>query len=201
MGQIDLAVTSKFNLLRLRPIIYPLQGFGIRSDPDRIYDYRYTPKLARSLLRDTASNELQVEESTAAILQHEDESVSALDAEDELSVSTTASKLRGKLGSIMITGTDMLGSPTGEKSVGSLGSRSQKLNALVRRDSQSTILTSAPILSTENSKPTRRLTGPSLQRLVPKFPIRDKLDRTDNIFESRAVGIGAAKVRCACLQV
>ena len=32
-----------------------------------------------------------------------------------------------------------------------------------------------------------------MKRLVPKFSTRSKLDRSDNFFESRAVGIGAAK--------
>jgi hypothetical protein len=63
----------------------------------------------------------------------------------------------------------------------------------MRSDSQSTLLSAVPLLSAENGKETRRLNGPGLKRLVPKFPTRSKLDRSDNFFESRAVGIGAAK--------
>jgi hypothetical protein len=186
-----LAVTSKFNLLRLRPIIYPLQGFGIPSDPERIYDYRYVPKVNRSLLRDSASNILHVQESTAAIFQQDPDEVSLLgnDDDDDLSLSTSASKLKGRLSSITMTK-----SLKATSSAGSLtGSAFNTARSLIRSDSQSTLLSSVPLLSAENAKESRRLTGPGLKRLVPKFPTRSKLDRTDNFFESRAVGIGAAK--------
>jgi hypothetical protein len=182
-------VTWRFNLLRLRPIIYPLQGFGIPCELERVYDYRHVPKINRSLLRDTAANVLQVQEGTASILaQDATDSVSALDPDDDLSVSTTASKLKHRLGSIFVPGSTQDGDSM------TIPSPSAARRALMRRDSQSTMLTSVPLLSAEHNKETRRLHGPSLQRLVPKFPVRDKRDRSDNIFEARAVGIGAARV-------
>jgi hypothetical protein len=197
-SQIDLAVTWRFNLLRLRPIIYPLQGFGIPCELERVYDYRHVPKINRSLLRDTAANVLQVQEGTASILaQDATDSVSALDPDDDLSVSTTASKLKHRLGSIFVPGSTQDGDSM------TIPSPSAARRALMRRDSQSTMLTSVPLLSAEHNKETRRLHGPSLQRLVPKFPVRDKRDRSDNIFEARAVGIGAARVSifhaCCCI--
>jgi hypothetical protein len=182
-------VTWRFNLLRLRPIIYPLQGFGIPCELERVYDYRHVPKINRSLLRDTAANVLQVQEGTASILaQDATDSVSALDPDDDLSVSTTASKLKHRLGSIFVPDSSQ------DRDSVTIPSPSAARRALMRRDSQSTMLTSVPLLSAEHNKETRRLHGPSLQRLVPKFPVRDKRDRSDNIFEARAVGIGAARV-------
>jgi hypothetical protein len=121
--QVDLAVTSQFALLRLRPIIYPLQGFGIETDCDRIYDYRYEPRLNRSKLRDTAAMVLMQQANTAAMLNEElsvgksgkGENASALLEVDDVSqlgddesmsspskanTVTTAARLRSKLGGI-----------------------------------------------------------------------------------------------------
>lgn len=181
-------MTSNFNLLRLRPIIYPLQGFGIPVDAERVYDHRYVCKLNRSRLRDTASNVLLQQSSTADIFKEEEkDDVSVLDAEDELSVASTASKLRSKLGNLRQSMSLMDNGVSGKVSVSEAYSK-----ALVRRDSDSTAMSSAPKLAGDRPV-VSRLNGPNLQRLIPQFPRRDKRDRSSNYFESRAVGIGAAK--------
>ena len=70
----------------------------------------------------------------------------------------------------------------------------EKRPLMIRNDSQSTLLSTAPVLTEEMLQAGRRLTGPNVQRLIPRFPMRSKLDRSNNIFEARAVGIGAAQV-------
>lgn len=181
-------MTSNFNLLRLRPIIYPLQGFGIHCDAERVYDYRYVCKLNRSRLRDTASNMLLQQSNTAAIFKEEEQDdVSTLDAEDEATIASTASKLRSKLGN-MRQSVSLMDANTSQK----VSLSAAYGQALARRDSESTMLSSVPRVDGDRQA-TSRLNGPSLQRLVPKFPKRDKRDRSTNYFESRAIGVGAAK--------
>lgn len=192
-------MTARFNLLRLRPVIYTLEGFGIPCEPERIYDHRYVPKIDRSVLRDTAANVLQVQEATAAVLaqQQEDEdddTVSALDVDDDATVSTnaTAARLRQRMGSV-------LSAPSRRGSIFGYGSASAKSGAagrlaLLRTDTRSSLVSGLPMLNSSSNSDVRGLYGPSLKRHIPRFPVRDKRDRSENIFESRMVGIGAAKV-------
>lgn len=154
-----------------------------------MYDYRYQCKLNRSRLRDTASNVLLQQANTAEIFQEEEkDDISTLDAEDELSVASTASKLRSKLGN-MRQSVSLMDTSGASAKVSLVEAYGQKLS---RRDSESTMLSSLPKIGGDRPV-VSRLNGPSLQRLIPQFPRRDKRDRSSNIFESRAVGIGAAK--------
>ena len=208
--QVDLSVTSNFNLLRLRPIVYNLQTFGIASEPDRIYDYRFEQKIDRSRLRDTANNVLFQQAQTAEMLasvngsggnEVENEAgdeVSTLggfedDATNDGTVASTAKKLRSKLGTMKISASQMDMTLEAAKAVaayhqsniappGTAASDSTQLSTVRKLDDKGREIVADS-----------RLYGPSRQRLISKFPVRDKRDRSTNYFESRMVGIGAAK--------
>lgn len=209
----DLSVISKFNLLRLRPIIYNLQTFGIQSEPDRLYDHRFVEKTDRSRLRDTANNVLFQQAQTAAMLASvtAEDSASAAgrggrgsaagDDADDIStlggfeddtstVVSTAKKLRVKLGNIKISASQL---DMTLEAAGAVAAYHNVVNPSVISDS--THLSTVRKLDDRGREIVQgsRLYGPSLQRLVPRFPTRDKRDRSTNFFESRMVGIGAAK--------
>lgn len=207
--QVDLSVTSGFNLLRLRPIVYNLQTFGISSEPDRVYDHRFVQKINRSRLRDTANNVLFQQAQTAEMLASVNGSgdvngegdggddVSTLGGfEDDVSndgtVASTAKKLRSKLGTMKISASQM--DMTLEAAAAVAAYHKSNL-APPSTASDSTYLSTVRKLEDKGREiiADSRLYGPSLQRLVPKFPVRDKRDRSTNFFESRMVGIGAAK--------
>eukprot|EP00598_Pedospumella_elongata_P005778 CAMPEP_0184983224 /NCGR_PEP_ID=MMETSP1098-20130426/12522_1 /TAXON_ID=89044 /ORGANISM="Spumella elongata, Strain CCAP 955/1" /LENGTH=528 /DNA_ID=CAMNT_0027507031 /DNA_START=99 /DNA_END=1685 /DNA_ORIENTATION=+ len=208
--QVDLSVTSNFNLLRLRPMVYNLQTFGIASEPDRIYDYRFEQKINRSRLRDTANNVLFQQAQTAEMLasvngsggdEVENEGgdeVSTLggfedDATNDGTVASTAKKLRSKLGTMKISASQMDMTLEAAKAVAAYHQSNMAPPGTAASDS--TQLSTVRKLDDKGREivADSRLYGPSRQRLVSKFPVRDKRDRSTNYFESRMVGIGAAK--------
>ena len=204
-------MTSKFNLLRLKPVIYNLQSFGLPSEPDRIYDYRFVSKVNRSRLRDTANNVIFQEAQIAAMFSSEakagtdagsaelNDDVSTLggfeEDNDNASAVSTAHRLRSQLGNMKISASQMDMTLEAAAAVAALNLGAP--GTLRRYDSaDSTVLSTVRKLDDDKGKEVvagTRLYGPSLRRLVPQFPVRDKRDRSRNYFESRMVGIGAAK--------